>query len=187
MKTALVVDDEPLLRRQVAETLTSYGFDQILEAGNGADAVASALQNRPILIVMDVNMPVMDGVTAAEKISTERSIPIVLLTGNRDRETLDRAREAGVMSYLVKPFNEDQLVPAIDLAIHHFIQASTLREEVSRLQETLETRKLVERAKAALIRQGLSEPEAYRKLQKTAMDKRRSMKEVAEAVLLMVE
>lgn len=187
MKTALVVDDEPLLRRQVAETLTSYGFDKILEANDGAEAVAAAEQNKPMLIVMDVTMPVMDGVTAAEKIGKIRATPIVLLTGNTDRETLDRARESGVMSYLLKPFNEDQLVPAIDLAIHHFIQASTLRDEITKLEETLETRKLVERAKAALIKQGLSEPEAYRKLQKTAMDKRRSMKEVAEAILLMAE
>jgi len=185
MKTALVVDDEPLLRQMVAETLLQYGFDQILEAENGQQAVDIAATRKPMLIVMDVAMPVMDGITAAEKIGTLAPAPIVLLTGNRDPETLERARSAGVMSYLVKPFNQDQAVPAIELAIHHFIEASSLREEVTRLQETLETRKLVEQAKSELIRQGLSEPEAYRRMQKTAMDKRKTLKQVAEAILLM--
>jgi len=185
MKTALVVDDEPLLRRMVAETLLLYGFDQILEAENGQQAVDIAATRKPMLIVMDVAMPVMDGITAAEKIGDWAPAPIVLLTGNRDTETLERARAAGVMSYLVKPFNQEQAVPAIELAIHHFIEASTLREEVTRLRETLETRKLVEQAKAELIRQGLSEPEAYRRMQKTAMDKRKTLKQVAEAILLM--
>jgi response regulator NasT len=185
MKIALVVDDEPLLRRQVAETLQQYGFDTILEADNGQQAVDLAATRKPLLVVMDVSMPVMDGVTAAEKISKLAPVPIVLLTGNQDRETLDRAREAGVMSYLVKPFNDAQAVPAIELAIHHFIQASGLREEVTRLQETLETRKMVEKAKGTLIKGGLSEQEAYRKMQKIAMDKRKTLKEVAEAILLM--
>lgn len=185
MKTALVVDDEALLRRQVAETLRQYGFDDILEAENGRQAVDLAATRKPLLVVMDVSMPVMDGVTAAEEIGNIAPVPIVLLTGNQDRETLDRARKAGVMSYLVKPFNNAQAVPAIELAIHHFIEASTLREEVTRLQETLETRKLVEKAKGSLIKNGLSEQQAYRKMQKIAMDKRRTMKQVAEAILLM--
>jgi len=185
MKTALVVDDEALLRRQVAETLQQYGFEQILEAENGQQAVDLAATRKPLLVVMDVQMPVMDGITAAEKIRSLAPVPIVLLTGNRDRETLDRAREAGVMSYLVKPFSEEQAVPAIELAIHHFIETSQLREDVVRLQEALETRKLVERAKGSLVRNGLGEQEAYRRMQKIAMDKRKTMKEVAEAILLM--
>ncbi len=185
MKIALVVDDEPLLRRQVAEALENYGFDQILEAENGQQAVELAVARRPLLVVMDVSMPVMDGVTAAEKISKQAPTPIVLLTGNKDSETLDRAREAGVMSYLVKPFNQDQAIPAIDLAIHHFIKESQLIEEVESLKEALETRKLIEKAKGLLMRKGISEPEAYRRMQKTAMDKRKSLKQVAEAILLM--
>lgn len=185
MKTALVVDDEPLLRRQVAETLELYGFERILEAENGKQAVDQALTHKPMLIVMDVSMPVMDGITAAEKIGKEMPVPIVLLTGNKDAETIDRAREAGVMSYLVKPFSADQAIPAVDLAIHHFIQFSNLREEVSKLKETLETRKLIEKAKGVLMQKGISEPEAYRRMQKTAMDKRKSLKQVAEAILLM--
>jgi two-component system, response regulator PdtaR len=185
MKLALVVDDEPLIRRQVAETLLFYGFEQILEAENGKQAVELACSRRPLLIMMDVSMPVMDGITAAEKIGKQAPAPIVLLTGNRDMETIERARLAGVMSYLVKPFRGEEAYPAIDLAIHHFMQFTTLRDEVAHLRETLENRKIIDKAKAALIKKGLSEPEAYRKMQKIAMDKRKSLKEVADAILLM--
>lgn len=185
MKIALVVDDEPLIRRQVVETLKNYGFDEVLEAGNGQEAVHLALARRPLLVVMDVTMPVLDGISAAEKISKEAPTPIVLLTGNADSATIERARLAGVMSYVVKPFRSEQLLPAVDLAIHHFVDISTLREEVADLRETLETRKTIEKAKGLLIRKGMSEPEAYRRMQKLAMDKRKSLKEVAEAILLM--
>lgn len=185
MKTALVVDDEPMIRRQVAETLTRYGFDAIVEAANGQEAVDIALVRKPLLVVMDVSMPVLDGISAADKIGKKMSVPIVLLTGNADTETVERARLAGVMSYVVKPFRDEQLYPAVDLAIHQFVEVSSLRDEVAKLKETLETRKLVEKAKGALMKKGLSEPEAYRKMQKLAMDKRKSLKEVAEAILLM--
>ena len=185
MKTALIVDDEPLIRRQVAETLTNYGFDRILEAENGKVAVDLAQAHTPLLIVMDVSMPVMDGITAAGKIGRTIPAPIVLLTATADPETVTRARTAGVMSYVVKPFRADQLYAAVDLAIHNFIEVSSLREEVAKLQETLETRKLVEKAKGSLIKKGMSEPEAYRKMQKIAMDKRKTLKEVAEAILMM--
>ncbi|MBE0597910.1 MAG: response regulator [Desulfuromonadales bacterium] len=185
MKTALVVDDEPLIRRQVRETLLHYGFDRIIEAADGRQAIELAVAHRPLLIVMDVGMPGVNGITAAEKIGKQAPAPIVLLTGACDRETVEQARLAGVMSYLVKPFREEQLFPAVDLAIHHFIDFSALREEVAKLKETLETRKLIDKAKGALIAKGLSEPEAYRKMQKLAMDKRKSLKEVAEAILLM--
>jgi two-component system, response regulator PdtaR len=184
MKRALVVDDEPMIRCQVAETLVLYGFDEIIEAENGRQAVELATTCKPLLIVMDVAMPVMDGITAAEKISRKAPAPIVLLTGNRDLATIERARLAGVMSYLVKPFRGAEAYPAIDLAIHHFIEFSSLRDEVSRLKETLESRKVIEKAKGALIKKGLTEPEAYRKMQKIAMDKRKTLKEVAEAILL---
>jgi two-component system, response regulator PdtaR len=185
MKLALVVDDEPLIRRQVVETLQLYGFDEILEAADGQEAVDLACSRRPLLIVMDVSMPVMNGITAAEKIGKLAPAPIVLLTGNRDLQTIERARLAGVMSYLVKPFRGEEAYPAIDLAIHHFIEFATLRDEVAQLRETLESRKTIDKAKAALIKKGFSEPEAYRKMQKIAMDKRKSLKEVAEAILLM--
>jgi len=185
MKAALVVDDEPLLRKQVAEALIKYGFEKVYEAENGQQAVDMAQAHKPLLVVMDVSMPVMDGITAAEKIGKAQPVPIVLLTGNTDAETLDGARAAGVMSYLVKPFRDEQAIPAIDLAIHRFIEASSLREEVARLKETLESRKLIEKAKGLLMQKGMSEPEAYRRMQKAAMDKRKSLKEVAEAILLM--
>ncbi len=185
MKIALVVDDEPLIRRQVAETLTKYGFDQILEAENGKQAIELAVSRKPLLIVMDVTMPVLDGIKAAEKIGREAPVPIVLLTGTADAATVEKARLAGVMSYVVKPFREEQLFPAVDLAIHHFVDVSTLREEVARLKDTLETRKLIEKAKGTLIAKGMTEPEAYRRMQKIAMDKRKTLKEVAEAILLM--
>ncbi len=184
MKTALVVDDESLLRRQVAETLSRYGFDEILEAADGQEAVDLATLRKPLLIVMDVGLPVMDGITAAEKIGKVLSAPIVLLTGSADPSTVERARLAGVMSYVVKPFRDDQVYAAVDLAIHQFVEVSSLREEVANLTETIETRKTIEKAKGLLIKKGISEPEAYRKMQKLAMDKRKSLKEVAEAILL---
>ncbi|AMV73615.1 response regulator [Desulfuromonas carbonis] len=185
MKRALVVDDEPLIRRQVAETLEKYGFESFLEAENGKQAVDLARAHKPLLIVMDVTMPVLDGIRAAEKIGIEAPAPIVLLTGIADHETVERARLAGVMSYVVKPFREEQLFPAVDLAIHQFVTFSNLREEVASLKETLEARKLIEKAKGALISRGMTEPEAYRKMQKIAMDKRKTLREVAEAILLM--
>lgn len=187
MKTALVVDDEPLMRRQVMETLDSYGFERIIEASDGAQAVNLVALEKPLLVVMDVTMPVMDGVTAAEKIGKSHPVPIVLLTGTHDTETVARARDAGVMSYLLKPFRSEDLPPAVDLAIHNFISMNELRKEVSDLKQTLETRKMIEKAKGVFIAQGLSEPEAYRKMQKLAMDKRKSLKEVAEAILLMAD
>lgn len=185
MKTALVVDDEPLIRRQVMETLAAYGFDDICEASNGAEAVVVAESKKPILIVMDVSMPVMDGISAAEKIGKSLSSPIVMLTATADSKTIERARLAGVMNYIIKPFREEQVYAAVDLAIHQFVEVSSLRDEVVKLKDTLETKKMVDRAKASLIAKGMSEPEAYRKMQKLAMDKRKSMKEVAEAILLM--
>jgi len=185
MGIALIVDDEPLIRRQVAETLADYGFSEIVEASNGSEAVTLAEVKRPILIVMDVSMPVLDGVSAAEKIVKNRAVPIVMLTGTGDAETVERARQAGIMNYIMKPVHAEQLHAAVSLAIHQFVEVSSLRDEVDKLKESLETRKLVDRAKALLISNGMSEPEAYRKMQKIAMDKRKSMKEVADAILLM--
>lgn len=185
MRKALIVDDEPMIRRQVAEILGKYGFTELLEAGNGRLAVELATRHKPLLIVMDVTMPEQDGITAAEKIIKRMPLPIVLMTGATDAETIERARLAGVMSYVVKPFRDEQMYAAVDLAIHQFVEVHTLREEVAKLKESIETRKLVDKAKGTLMKQGLSEPDAYRKMQKIAMDKRKSLREVAEAILLM--
>lgn len=185
MKTALVVDDEPLIRQQVKKALTDYGFDQFYEASDGSQAVSLATAHRPLLTVMDVSMPVLDGISAAAEINRKPCGAIVLLTGTTDSETVSRAQDAGVDQYLMKPFKEEQLKISIDLAIHHFIELSNLRDEIADLKDSLETRKLVDRAKGALIKSGMSEPEAHRRIQKLAMDKRKSLKEVAEAILLM--
>jgi response regulator NasT len=184
VKKALVVDDKIENRRQVAEALMRYGFTDIVEAENGQQAVELAVAHKPILIVMDVGMPVMDGITAAEIISKKAPAPIVLLTGKTDAKTVERARLAGVMNYVVKPFREEQFYPAVDLAIHHFVCESSLRDEVDNLKETLETRKVIEKAKGLLMKNGLSEDDAYRRIQKMAMNNRKSLREVAEAILL---
>ena len=185
MKTALIVDDEPLLRRQARSILELYGFDQIVEADNGQDALTLAFKLKPLLIVLDIGLPQLDGLSAAEKILKKFPTPIVLMTGAADPPTIERARLAGVMSYVVKPFRDEQMYAAVDLAIHYFVEVHALRGEVARLRETIETRKLVDKAKGMLIKQGLSEPEAYRKMQKIAMDRRKSLKEVADAIILM--
>lgn len=185
MKTALVVDHDPRIRQQVAETLATCSFDKILEAQSGEQAVEVALEERPLLIVMDVTLPGLNGIEAAQKISKKAPAPIVLLTGTVDSETVEKARLAGVMGYVVKPFRSEQLLPTVDLAIHQFIELTALHEEIETLKRTIETRKLVERAKGMLIKSGLKEPEAYRKMQTIAMDKRKSLRDVAEAILLM--
>jgi response regulator NasT len=187
VKSVLVADDKPEIRRRVADAMLHYGFNEILEAENGQQAVDMAITHKPLLIVMDYGMPGLNGIEAAEIISTKCPTPIVLLTTRADTETIEKARKAGIGNYVVEPFREDQLFPAVDLAIHHFIEVSSLRQEVAKLKDTLEARKVIEKAKGALMRQGLSEAEAYRKIQKTAMNKRRTLKEVAEAVLLALD
>ena len=187
MKTALIVDDDALIRRQVVDILADYGFDNLYEAADGSQAVAMAVAHRPLLTVMDVSMPVMDGIDAASQMNSDPSGAIVLLTGNADSETVNKAQAAGIHHYLLKPFLAEQLKITIDLAINQFIELSNLQDEVAALKDSLETRKLVDRAKSLLIKQGLSEPEAHRKIQKLAMDKRRGLKAVAEAILLMEE
>jgi AmiR/NasT family two-component response regulator len=187
MRRALVVDDEPLMRRQVAEIVAGYGFDEILEAENGVQAVEIVAHQEVLLVVMDVGMPVMDGVTAAEKIGKIKPVPIVLVTANTEADTIERARLAGVMNYVVKPVRAEQLFAAVDLAIHQFVELSNLREEVAKLQETLAARKVIDRAKGVLMKRGMDEPGAFRRLQKLAMDKRKSLREVAEAILLTEE
>jgi len=184
MKIALIADDEPLIRRQVSETIECFGFDKIIEASDGHQAVSLACRENPLLIVMDVSMPGMDGVTAAENIGRSVAAPIILLTGTSDPDIIARARDAGVSSYQLKPFQPVQLLATIELAIHQFVELNNLRDENGRLKDALETRKLVDQAKGILIASGLSEPEAYRKMQKLAMDKRKTLKQVADAILL---
>ncbi len=164
--------------------LVEEDFEVVGQAGDGETAVALAREHRPDLVVLDVKMPRLDGIAAAEAIASERIAPVVILTAFSQRELIERARDAGAMAYLVKPFTKNDLVPAIEMALSRFAELGQLESEVADLTERLETRKLVDRAKGVLQqRLDLSEPEAFRWIQKTAMDLRLSMKQVAEGVL----
>jgi two-component system, response regulator PdtaR len=185
MNVALVADNNSLMRCQVGEVLKNHGFDEIIEAEDGCQAVEMALLRNPSLIVMDTHLPALDGVTAAEKMSKHHSPPIVLLSVADDNQTLERAQRAGVLGYVLKPFRDPQLYAAVDLALYRFVEMSGLRQEVDKLKENLSTRKLIDRAKGVLIKQGLSEPEAYRRMQKISMNRRKTLKDVAEAILLL--
>ncbi|WP_208543028.1 ANTAR domain-containing response regulator [Nocardioides euryhalodurans] len=168
----------------LAEMLVEQGYDVVGQAGDGARAVALAQELRPDLVILDVKMPVLDGIAAAERIAAERIAPVVILTAFSQRELVDRARDAGAMAYLVKPFSPTDLVPAIEMAVSRFTELHALEEEVADLQDRLETRKLVDRAKAVLQSElSLTEPDAFRWIQKTAMDLRLSMREVAQGVV----
>ncbi|MFN8167175.1 MAG: response regulator [Candidatus Nanopelagicales bacterium] len=180
----VVAEDEALIRLDLVEMLGEEGYDVVGEAGDGETAVRLATELRPDLVMLDVKMPVLDGISAAEQIATARIAPVVMLTAFSQRELVERARDAGAMAYLVKPFTQGDLVPAIELAVSRFAEITTLESEVADLAERLETRKRVERAKALLQQQyGLSEPDAFRWLQKSAMDRRLSMREVADVVI----
>ena len=180
----LVVEDEALIRMDLAEMLTEEGYDVVGQAGDGARAVELAEQLRPDLVILDVKMPVLDGIAAAERIAGQRIAPVVILTAFSQRELVERARDAGAMAYLVKPFTRSDLVPAIEIALSRFGELGALEQEVTDLAEQLATRKAVERAKAVLQKElGLTEPDAFRWIQKTAMDLRRTMREVAEGVV----
>lgn len=184
MRRALVVDGETCSRRQIIEILEHCCFDQVFEAGDGSQALEIVRGHELLLVVVGTGIPGIDGITVAEKIGIVRPLPVVLLTATADSATVERARLAGVMSYVVTPVHAEQLRVAADLALHQFAELANLREEVGRLRETLETRKLVDRAKGVLMKRGMDEPAAYRRLQKLAMDRRRSLREVAEAILL---
>ena len=183
MKTALVVDDETMIRMQVREVLTTYGFDLLYEADNGVDALNLAMEHRPLVTVMDLSMPQMDGIDAANKMNKNPSGAIILLTGLVDADIIDRAQKAGIQQYLMKPFTAQQLTVSIDMAINQFIEISNLHHEVEKLKKTLSTRDLIARAKGFLIKHGMSEPEAHRRMQKLSMNNRKSMREIAEAIL----
>jgi two-component system, response regulator PdtaR len=183
-RTVVVAEDEVLIRMDLAEMLTEEGYDVVGEAGDGATAVDLAEQLRPDLVILDVKMPVLDGIAAAEQIASQRIAPVVILTAFSQRDLVERARDAGAMAYLVKPFTQADLVPAIEMAVSRFGELALLEAEVADLTERLETRKAVERAKSLLMEQlDLSEPEAFRWIQKTAMDLRLSMRQVAEGVV----
>lgn len=183
-RTVVVAEDEALIRMDIAETLRDQGFEVVAEVDNGQSAIELAEKHRPHLVLMDVKMPIMDGITAAEEISRQQLAPVVLLTAFSQKELVDRATEAGAMAYVVKPFSPHDLIPAIEVAISRYEQILALQHEVSSIKEQFETRKLVERAKSLLMtKMGLSEPESFRWIQKTSMDRRLSMKEVAETIV----
>jgi two-component system, response regulator PdtaR len=180
----LIAEDEALIRMDLAEMLVDEGYDVVGQAADGAEAVRLAEQLRPDLVVLDVKMPVLDGIAAAERIAGQRIAPVVILTAFSQRDLVERARQAGAMAYVVKPFSAGDLVPAIEMATSRYAEMAALEAEVGDLTERLETRKAVERAKSVLEeRLGLSEPEAFRWIQKTAMDLRLSMRQVAEGVI----
>jgi response regulator NasT len=180
----LVAEDEALIRMDLVELLKEQGYEVIGEVGDGEQAIALARELKPDLVVMDVKMPVMDGITAAETIASERIAPIVMLTAFSQRELVERARDAGAMAYVVKPFGVSDVLPAIEIAIARFAELRAVEAEVADLQESLATRKTVDQAKGLLQESlGMTEPEAFRWIQKTAMDLRKSMREVAEGVV----
>jgi AmiR/NasT family two-component response regulator len=180
----LIAEDEALIRLDLREMLIEEGFDVVGEAADGEQAVELAVALKPDLVICDVKMPKMDGITAAAQITEQRIAPVVMLTAFSQRDLVERAREAGAMAYLVKPFQKRDLLPAIEIATSRFAEIVALEAEVSGLKERLEARKLIERAKGALMsRHAMSEPEAFRWIQRAAMDNRTSMRAVAELVL----
>ena len=180
----VVAEDEALIRLDLVEMLREEGYDVVGEASDGEEAVRLATALRPDVVMLDVKMPVLDGITAAERIVAARIAPVVMLTAFSQRELVERARDAGVMAYLVKPFTQGELVPAIELAVGRYAEITTLESEVADLGQRLETRKRVDRAKALLQESySLSETDAFRWIQKSAMDRRLSVREVADAVV----
>jgi two-component system, response regulator PdtaR len=183
-RRVLVAEDEALIRLDLKEMLQEEGYDVVGEAGDGEQAVRLAEELKPDLVILDVKMPVLDGISAAEQIVAQRIAAVVMLTAFSQRELVERAVEAGAMAYLVKPFAKSDLLPTIEVAVSRHAQLAALEGEVADLTERLETRKLVDRAKSRLqTDRDMSEPEAFRWIQKTSMDRRTSMRAVAEEVL----
>ena len=182
--TVLVAEDEALIRLDLVELLTEEGYDVIAEVGDGEEAVRLARELEPDLVIMDVKMPKMDGISAAEIIAEERIAPVVMLTAFSQRDLVERAREAGAMAYVVKPFGASDVVPAIEIAMGRFQEIKAIEDELVSLEERLESRKVIDQAKGILQQDlGLTEPEAFRWIQKTAMDLRKSMRDVADGVI----
>lgn len=181
----IIADDESVIRADLREMLTNLNYLVVGEAGDGESAVNMARQLKPNVVIMDIKMPDMDGIEAASIMTKEKIAPVLLLTAYAQRDLVDRAKEAGVVGYLVKPFREQEIVPAIEIALARFSEFRELEKEVGDLNETLETRKLVDRAKGILMdTQGLTEQEAFRKIQKMSMNSRKPMKEIAQAIVL---
>jgi len=180
----VIAEDEALIRLDLAEMLADEGYDVVGQAEDGEKAVSLTEELRPDLVILDIKMPRLDGLAAAEQIAAKRMAPVVILTAFSQRDLVERARDAGAMSYLVKPFSETDLVPAIEMAVSRFAELRQLEAEVADLEQQLATRKALDRAKGVLQQQlGLSEPESFRWIQKTAMDLRLTMREVAEGVV----
>ncbi|HVS67810.1 MAG TPA: response regulator [Mycobacteriales bacterium] len=183
-RRVVVAEDEALIRLDLKEMLEEEGYVVVGEAGDGQQAIDLAKQTQPDLVILDVKMPVLDGISAAERIVADQLAPVVMLTAFSQRELVERAAEAGAMAYVVKPFGKADLLPAIEISLSRHAQMRTLAGEVEDLSERLEARKLIDRAKGKLqTDHGMTEPEAFRFIQKSAMDGRRSMREVAEVVL----
>ena len=185
-QTRLVIaDDESLIRMNLKETLVGLGYLVVGEAGDGVSVINLARELKPDLVIMDIKMPKLDGIQAAKILTEEKISPVLLLTAYSDRELVDRAKEAGVVNYVVKPFREAELLPAIEIAMARYQEFLEMDKQIFDLKETLDTRKLVERAKGILMdTQGLKEAEAFRKIQQLSMNTRKSMKEIAQAILL---
>jgi response regulator NasT len=187
-RRVVVAEDEAIIRLDIVEMLQEAGFDVVGEAGDGEAAVRLTEETRPDLVVLDVKMPVLDGISAAEQIGRAGIAPVVLLTAFSQKELVDRALEAGAMAYVVKPFTAADLVPALEVALSRYAQIRALEGEVADLTERFDTRKRVDRAKGLLMdRMGLSEPEAFRWIQKASMDRRLSMREVADTIVSQVD
>ncbi len=181
----IIADDESLIRLDLREMLTHLGYDVIAEAGDGRSALDLARKLQPDLMIMDIKMPDLDGIAAAEELTREQIAPVVLLTAYSDQALVERAKEAGVVGYVVKPFREAELMPVIELSLARFEEFQSLERELGDLKEALEARKQIERAKGVLMEvYGLKESEAFHRIRKTSMDARKSMREVAEAILL---
>lgn len=181
----VIADDESLIRMNLKETLVGLGYLVVGEAGDGVSVVNLARELRPDLVIMDIKMPKLDGIQAAKMLTEDKIAPVLLLTAYSDRELVDRAREAGVVNYIVKPFRDAELLPAIEIAMARYAEFQEIDKKMNDLQDTLETRKLVERAKGVLMdTQGLKEQEAFRKIQQLSMNTRKSMREIAQAILL---
>ena len=183
-RRVLIAEDEALIRLDLKEMLTEEGYDVVGEAGDGEQAVALAVELKPDLVILDVKMPKKDGIEAAAEITEAQIAPVVILTAFSQRDLIERASDAGAMAYLVKPFTKSDLLPAIELAVARYSEMVSLRAEVADITERLAVRKIIDRAKGLLqAKQKMTEPEAFRWLQRAAMDRRTSMKEIAQAVI----
>ena len=183
-KSILICDDEPLIRMNLKSMLAELGFDEILECGDGAKAVELALASFPDMAILDVSMPGMDGISAAIEIRKKLKIPIMLLTSACDSETVKRASKSGIAAFLTKPLRQQDLLPAIEIALKHVEEVEDLKEKIEDLREFIENRKIIEKAKGILMEKNrVSESEAYRIMQKTAMDERKTLLQVANGIL----